>query len=148
MLRNLRSNLDAIWGDYNPANMADRIFTAFDYDNDAALRILLVGQSRHDDSPFEICDYSVKTPFVGDWRKKVRERICKCQQMIVICGQYTHLASGVRDELEIAQEEKLPYFLLKGYTDKTCTKPTSAKVADKMYNWTWPNLKTLIGGGR
>jgi hypothetical protein len=128
--------------------MADRIFTAFDYDHDAALRVLLVGQSRHEDSPFEICDYSVKEPFTGDWKKKVRERIKKCQQMIVICGEHTHAATGVSHELEIAQEEEMPYFLLKGYADKTCYKPTAAKATDKIYNWTWPNLKTLIGGGR
>ena len=128
--------------------MATRVFTAFDYDHDESLRNLLVGQSKLEDSPFEICDWSVKEPFTGDWKKKAREHIRKCGQMIVICGQYTHLATGVRDELEIAQEEKLPYFLLQGYSDKTCTKPTTAKTTDKLYNWTWPNLKTLIGGGR
>lgn len=128
--------------------MAVRIFTAFDYDHDEFLRTALVGQSKHEDSPFEICDWSVWEPFPGNWKAKARERIRKCRQMIVICGEYTHLATGVRDELEIAQEEELPYFLLKGYADKTCTKPTTAKAADKMYNWTWKNLKILIDGGR
>jgi hypothetical protein len=128
--------------------MATRVFTAFDYDHDAFLRTALVGQSKNDDSPFEICDYSVKEPFTGDWKTKVRERIKKCGQMIVICGEHTHLATGVSTELEIAQEEKLPYFLLKGYPDKICYKPKAAKTADKVYTWTWPNLKTLIAGGR
>jgi hypothetical protein len=108
----------------------------------------LVGQSKHEDTPFEICDWSVKEPFTGDWKKKVKERIKKCQQMIVICGEHTHTATGVSHELEIAQEEDMPYFLLKGYADKTCYKPTAAKASDKMYNWTWDNLKKLIGGGR
>jgi hypothetical protein len=128
--------------------MADRVFTSFDYDHDAFLRTALVGQSKHDDTPFEICDWSVKEPFTGDWKKKVMERIKKCQQMIVICGEHTHTATGVSHELEIAQEEEMPYFLLKGYADKTCYKPTAAKASDKIYKWTWENLKTLIGGGR
>jgi hypothetical protein len=128
--------------------MATRVFTAFDYDHDAFLRTALVGQSKNDDSPFEICDYSVKEPFTGDWKKKVRERIKKCGQMIVICGEHTHAATGVNAELEIAQEEKLPYFLLKGYPDKICYKPKAAKATDKVYTWTWPNLKALIAGGR
>jgi len=72
--------------------MATRVFTAFDYDHDEFLRTALVGQSRLEDSPFEICDYSVKEPFTGDWKKKVRERIKKCGQMIVICGEHTHEA--------------------------------------------------------
>ncbi len=128
--------------------MATRVFTAFDYDHDEFLRTALVGQSKNEDSPFEICDYSVKEPFTGDWKKKVRERIKKCGQMIVICGQHTHTAAGVAAELEIAQEEELPYFLLWGYKGRTCTKPTTAKATDEIYDWTWPNLKILIGGGR
>jgi hypothetical protein len=128
--------------------MATRVFTAFDYDHDEFLRTALVGQSKNEDSPFEICDYSVKEPFTGDWKKKVRERIKKCGQMIVICGEHTHEATGVATELTIAQEEELPYFLLWGYADKTCYEPTSAKDADKIYKWTWDNLKKLIKGDR
>src|ERR1700729_1240528 len=74
--------------------MAARIFTSFDFDYDESLRNLLVGQSRHEDSPFEICDWSVKDPFRGDWKKKVRERIRKCEQVIVICGEHTDSATG------------------------------------------------------
>jgi hypothetical protein len=128
--------------------MASRVFTAFDYDHDGFLRTALVGQSKNDDSPFEICDYSVKVPFTGDWKAKVRERIKKCGQMIVICGEHTNTAIGVAAELAIAQDEELPYFLLKGYPDKICYKPTTANNTDKMYDWTWKNLKILIGGGR
>src|ERR1700730_14345207 len=47
--------------------MATRVFTAFDYDHDEFLRTALVGQSKNEDTPFEICDYSVKAPFTGDW---------------------------------------------------------------------------------
>lgn len=128
--------------------MATRVFTAFDYDHDEFLRTALVGQSRHEDTPFEICDWSVKEPFTGDWEKKVRARIRKCGQMIVICGEHTHTATGVATELKIAQEETLPYFLLWGYADKTCYKPTSARATDKIYKWTWDNLKALIKGDR
>ena len=39
-------------------------------------------------------------------------------------------------------------FLLAAYADTTCTKPTSAMSSDKVYEWTWDNLKTLIGGWR
>lgn len=128
--------------------MATRVFTSFDFDHDEALRNLLVGQSRHEDSPFEICDWSVKEPFTGDWKAKARERIRKCQQMIVICGEHTYAATGVSTEIEIAQAEGLPYFLLWGYAAKTCYKPTAAKANDQIYKWTWDNLKSLIKGNR
>jgi hypothetical protein len=125
-----------------------RVFTAFDYDHDEALRNLLVGQSKHGDSPFEMHDWSVKDPFPGDWKARVRTKIRSVDQVIIICGEHTHLATGVAAELTIAREEKKPYFLLWGYSGKTCTKPTSALPDDKLYNWTWDNLKALIGGGR
>lgn len=68
--------------------------------------------------------------------------------VVVLCGQHTHTATGVAAELTIAKEKAKEYFLLAAYSDKTCTKPTSASTSDKVYNWTWPNLKSLIGGAR
>jgi hypothetical protein len=68
--------------------------------------------------------------------------------VIVLCGTQTHTAAGLAAELSIAKEKNKPYFLLAAYSDKNCTKPTSASGSDKMYKWTWDNLKTLIGGRR
>ena len=125
-----------------------RVFISFDYDNDSDLKNLLIGQSKNSDTPFGIADWSVKEHLTGDWKAKVRVRIRKVDQVAVICGASTHTAVGVAAEVRIAQEESKPYFLLCGYSNKTCTKPTSAKTTDKMYTWTWDHLKTLIGGGR
>jgi len=125
-----------------------RVFTSFDFDHDEDLRNLLVGQAKNPDTPFEMADWSVKEPMTGDWREKVRTRIRKCDLVLVICGEYTDTASGVSAELSIAQEENIPYFLLWGRNSKTCVKPKSAKSTDKIYNWTWDNLKALIGGAR
>lgn len=125
-----------------------RAFIAFDYDHDEDLRNLLAGQARHPDTPFEMANWSVKEPFHGDWRAKVRERIRQTDFTIVICGQWTHLATGVADELRITREEQKPYFLLYGRADKACTQPTSALPSDKTYRWTWDNLKALIAGQR
>lgn len=125
-----------------------RVFTSFDYDYDQDLRNLLVGQAKNSDSPFEMADWSVKEPMTGDWKAKVRDRIKRVDQMIVICGEHTHIASGVSVEIKIAQEEGIPYFLLKGRKERTCTKPVAARSGDKIYNWTWDNLKLLIGGAR
>lgn len=125
-----------------------RTFISFDYDHDSDLKILLVGQSKLSDTPFEITDLSVKEPMTGDWREKVRTRIKGVDVVCVICGEYTDTAVGVSVELTIAQEEKKPYFLLNGRANKTCVKPKSALSSDKIYDWTWENLKILIGGKR
>jgi hypothetical protein len=125
-----------------------RAFISFDIDHDEGTKIMLVGQSAYSDSPFEFKDNSVREHLTGDWKEKVRRRMDNVDIIIVLCGESTHTAAGVSAEVEIAQEKGKEYFLLAAYSDKTCTKPRSAKSTDKIYKWTWENLKSLIGGGR
>lgn len=125
-----------------------RAFISFDFDHDEDLRNLLAGQAKNPDSPFEIKDRSIKEPLTGDWKEKVRRRLDNIDVVIVTCGEYTHTAAGVAAELTIAREAVKPYFLLWGRSEKTCTKPKTALESDKMYKWTWENLKNLIGGAR
>ena len=96
-----------------------RTFISFDYDHDSDLK-----------------------------NTKARTRIKGCNVVVVICGKYTNTATGVATELKIAQEEGVPYFLLYGRSTENCVKPIGAKSTDKMYKWTWDNLKALIGGRR
>ncbi|MBE4267592.1 TIR domain-containing protein [Vibrio parahaemolyticus] len=125
-----------------------RAFISFDYDNDEGAKIMLAGQAKFQDSPFEFKDNSVKNHLLGDWKEKVRRRMDNVDVVIVLCGTKTHTATGVEAELEIAKEKSKPYFLLAAYPDKTCTKPKNALSTDKVYKWTWDNLKLLIGGSR
>lgn len=125
-----------------------KVFVSFDFDNDADLKMLLIGQSKHEDTPFDIWDSSVKAHMDGDWQAKVQRKIQGADIVCVLCGLNTHTAKGVAIELQIAKDVGKAYFLLAGYKDKTNRKPTTASDNDKLYNWTWPNLKTLIHGGR
>lgn len=128
--------------------MPKRVFISFDIDHDDGAKKMLAGQARLPDSPFEFKDNSVKYHLTGDWEQKVRRRMDNVDVVIVLCGTQTHTATGVSAELTIAKEKKKPYFLLAAYSEKTCTKPKSASSSDKIYNWTWPNLKKLIAGNR
>jgi hypothetical protein len=125
-----------------------KVFVSFDFDNDLTIKMFLVNQSKLEDTPFDIWDSSVKEHMDGDWVAKVKAKIRNVDIVCVLCGEKTHTAKGVAIELQIAKDMGKPYFLLKGYKERTCTKPTTATTADKMYDWTWENLKTLIHGGR
>lgn len=125
-----------------------RVFISFDFDHDEGAKIMLAGQAKLPDSPFDFADASVKEPLTGDWKDKVRRRMDNIDVVVVLCGEHTHVAYGVAAELTIAQEKDKSYFLLAAYADKTCTKPSSAKLSDKVYKWTWDNLKALVGGSR
>ncbi|MCZ7625086.1 MAG: hypothetical protein C3F12_04475 [Candidatus Methylomirabilota bacterium] len=125
-----------------------RVFISFDYDHDEGAKTMLAGQAKLPDSPFDFTDASVKDPLAGDWKEKVRRRMDNIDLVIVLCGERTHTAKGVAEELTIAREKSKDYFLLAAYADKNCTKPTTAQTSDKVYRWTWDNLKALIGGAR
>jgi hypothetical protein len=123
------------------------VYISFDYDNDSTLKDFLVGQAKNQDSPFEIEDHSIKDPS-PDWKDHARTRIKRSKQVIVICGKHTETATGINVEIKIAREENKPYFLLAGYSDGDNKKPTAALPEDKIYKWTWDNLKSLIAGNR
>lgn len=125
-----------------------RVFISFDYDNDDGAKKMLAGQAKHEDSPFDFKDSSLNEHLTGDWKDKIRRRMDNIDVVVVLCGEYTDKAAGVEAELSITQEKKKEYFLLKAYSDVTCKKPTTALPSDKMYDWTWENLKKLIGGAR
>ena len=123
-------------------------FISFDFDHDEELRDALVAQAKNPDSPFSITDWSVKELITENWRNHVRDRIRRTDLTIVICGEHTHDAAGVAAEVTIVREEGKPYFLLKGRPNNTCTRPRPVLRTDKIYKWTWKNLKSLIAGTR
>ena len=125
-----------------------RVFISFDYDHDLDIKGSLVGQAKNPDSPFEIVDMSIKEVIASNWKENARRRIKGCDCVIVLCGKYTESAKGVAAELTITQEEGIPYFLLCGRPNDTVQKPSSAKKEDKVYKWTWDNLKLLLEGRR
>ena len=124
------------------------VFISFDYDHDDSLRGDLVAQAENPESPFTITDWSVRGPIDGKWEREVRDRIRRVDLTIVICGEHTHQAKGVEAEVTMLQQEKKPYFLLKGRDEKTCTRPKSAPKRKKIHPWTWPTLKELIASPR
>ena len=128
--------------------MKKKAYICFDYDNDYELKECLVGQSKNPDSPFSISDVSIKQEIETNWKQCARQRIKQADVVIVICGRHTDTARGVSAELSITQEEGKSYFLLCGRNDGNVKKPTSALNTDKVYRWTWENLKILINGGR
>lgn len=128
--------------------MKKKAYICFDYDNDFELKECLVGQAKNPDSPFSISDVSIKQEIQTNWKFYARQKIRNADIIIVLCGKHTNTAKGVAAELSITQEEGKPYFLLCGRSDGNVTKPINARTSDKIYKWTWDNLKILIGGGR
>lgn len=122
--------------------MAKRVFISFDFDNDEALRNLMVGQARLPDSPFEISNWSLKeaAPEIG-WVLEATAKIKRSDLVLVIVGPKTYQASGVLKEVRIAREEGIPIIQMIGYKDVDYTPVPGAGT---LYRWSWENLKKLL----
>ena len=73
-----------------------KVFISFDFDQDKALKDLLIGQSHNAECPFEVIDSSLKeaAPEEG-WEEKARQKILNADQVIVLVGAQTYRAPGV-----------------------------------------------------
>jgi len=125
--------------------MKKKVFISFDYDHDLSQKNLLVGQSKLDDSPFEISDVSIKQEIESDWESKAKQKIKNADVVLVLCGFFTDNATGVSKEIEIAREVGTKYYLLKAYDNKTPYKPKASYSSDIIHDWTWNYLKRLLG---
>jgi antiphage defense system Thoeris ThsB-like protein len=120
-----------------------RVFASFDRSRDGDLGERLLGQSRSSDSPFEVADWSGNGSVPGD--ASLRERMDRVDALIVLCGEHTDSSIEVSLELRTAQDQRKPYFLIRGRRELTCTKPVGAKADDTLYTWIWQILKLRIG---
>jgi hypothetical protein len=123
------------------------VFISFDYDHDEDLKALLLGQAKNEDSPFVVTGWSLEEAS-GDWEEWTRAQLIRADQVIVLCGRHTDSATTVNAEIAIARNENKPYFLLAGRAIGGNQKPVAALATDKLYSWTWDNLKKLVGGVR
>lgn len=123
-----------------------RVFLSFDLDHDQDLHERLLSESNGRAS-FTITDQSENGTVTGAWTERVRSRISMSDEVLVICGEYTHKSSRMSSELRIAQEMKKPYVLLWGRRQRMCKKPKSARSSDCMYLWTAEIVEDQIASG-
>lgn len=81
-----------------------KVFVSYDYKNDQHLKDTFVGQARLQESPFSISDVSLRENYPNkEWVAEAKRAIDKCDLFIILLGQNTHSASGVRTEVAIAK---------------------------------------------
>lgn len=123
-----------------------KVFISFDFDNDQFLRDSLVGQCKNEGTPFDMEDWSVKQPWdQNEWKERCLTKIKRCDLVIVMVGEKTANCSGVKAEIKMAKEVKVPVVGLRGYPNKECPRPEGL---EGYYKWTWDNVKSLVNGNR
>ncbi len=119
-----------------------KVFVSYDFDNDKVLKDFIIGQSRLEDSPFEVIDQSLKESAPqSDWLQRARRAIKLSDIVLVMVGKSTHKAPGVLKEVGIAREEKVKIVQIIGYKDGDYEPVPNA---GHLYRWNWENLKELL----
>lgn len=127
----------------NSMTTRTRVFISFDFDNDKALKEFIIQQSRREDSPFSVSDYSLKEAAPErNWKDKARGNIRRSDVVVVMVGPKTHKAPGVLAEVSMAREEGIPIVQVIGYKDGDYTAVSNA---GRLYKWNWDNLKKILG---
>jgi hypothetical protein len=119
-----------------------KVFISFDFDQDKALKDLLIGQSNNPDCPFDVIDSSLKeaVPEEG-WEEKARQKILNADHVIVLVGAMTHRAPGVLKEVTLARKHHKKIVQIIGHKGGHYKRVPHAGV---LYRWTWDNLKKIL----
>ena len=114
------------------------IFVAFAIE-DERQRDFLKGQSLGLRSPYEFVDMSVKTPYVDEWKSKVRTRIRRSDGVLVLVSGNSAKSSGQQWEIECAKDEGKPILGIWAYSNDH-----SVIKGVRTVSWSDYNISTFI----
>jgi predicted alpha/beta hydrolase family esterase len=126
--------------------MADpRGFISFDYDHDLDRKVLFAGQSKNSRTPFSIQDWSSKATLPqAQWEALIKEKINKCNLLIVLVGKSMGTASGVVKEIAMARVQNVPVFgIYVGGADATSTLPDGL-ARNRTIVWDWDKIASAV----
>ena len=126
--------------------MADpRTFISFDFDHDEAQRNLFVGQSKNSRTPFSVQDWSSKEALSQrEWKQRIRDKINRCNMVIVLVGKTMASATGVATEVAMANECDVPFFGV--YVDGASSSSNLPKglARGRTIAWDWEKIASAI----
>lgn len=126
--------------------MADpRAFISFDFDNNESDKHLFAGQAKNSKSSILIEDWSSKSSLPqSEWEKLIKDKINKCNMLIVLSGKSMASAVGVAKEIAMAKEQDVPVFGV--YVDganENSTLPTGLQ-RNRTIDWKWESIAKAI----
>jgi hypothetical protein len=122
-----------------------RAFISFDFDHDKTEKELFVGQSKNSVSPFNIEDWSSKSSLPQkEWEALIKDKINKCNMLIVLSGKTMASATGVAKEIQMAKDQDVPVFGI--YIDgaDTSSNLPSGLQRNRTITWKWDKIESEI----
>lgn len=122
-----------------------RVFVSFDFDHNETEKNLFIGQSKNSKTPFNIEDWSSKSSLPqNQWEALIKDKINKCNMLIVLSGQTMASASGVAKEIKMARDQDVPVFGI--YVDganSNSNLPTGLQ-RNRTISWNWESIANAI----
>ena len=126
--------------------MADpRTFISFDFDHNETEKNLFVGQSKNSKTPFSIQDWSAKSSMPqSEWEVIVKDKINKCNILIVLVGKTMDSATGVAKEIAMATDQDVPVFGV--YVDgaNSSSNLPAGLQRNRTIAWDWEKIASAI----
>jgi len=122
-----------------------RVFISFDFDHNETDRNLFVGQSKNSKTPFNIEDWSSKSSLPQtQWEIIIKDKINKCNMVIVLSGKTMASASGVTKEITMANDQNVPVFGV--YVDGANTNSNlpAGLQRGRTISWSWDAIANAI----
>lgn len=126
--------------------MADpRAFISFDFDHNETEKILFAGQAKNSKTPFSVQDWSAKSSMPqSKWEEIVKEKINKCNMLIVLVGKNMASASGVTKEISMAKSQDVPIFgVYVDGADSSCSLPNGLQ-RNRTIAWDWDKVAGAV----
>ena len=122
-----------------------RGFVSFDIDHNGIDKILFVGQSRNKKTPFSFEDWSSKSDLPqSQWEKIIKDKINKCNFVVVLVGKYMLTATGVVKEITFAKDCNVPIFgVYVGNANKSNNLPDGLQ-RNRTINFNWDDITNAI----
>ena len=126
--------------------MADpRGFISFDIDHNEDEKILFIGQAKNKKTPFSFEDWSSKSSLPqSQWEKIIKDKINKCNFVVVLVGKNMASAAGVVKEINFAKEGDVPVFgVYVGGANTTSNLPDGLQ-RNRTIDWDWDKIASAI----
>lgn len=122
-----------------------RAFISFDYDNNSGEKLYFAGQAKNSRTPFNIEDWSSKTSLPQkEWEQLIKDKINKCNFLIVLVGKKTHSATGVVKEIEFAKSQNVPIFGVYVGGANSSTELPAGLQRNRTIDWDWEKIASAI----
>ncbi len=122
-----------------------RAFISFDFDHDKDYKELFAGQSKNSRTPFSIEDWSSKEHLPQrEWERLIKEKINKCNMLIVLVGKKAYLSAGVEKEIAFAKDSNVPIFgVCVNGADSSTSLPDGLS-RSRTIAWDWEKIAGLV----